>query len=550
MAANFPLSFRNDTLRKQRRKVLLEREKAMLPAIQIYVEYRKEVESSKKIMDEVSEVFGHEYLDTTENKSKIAYRWRSTFNEHSTVKMERNRLLGDLEGWKRQIKDIYGPNEEKMKAAIKETKDAIDAAAFSAETENRLKAEFFTKTGLVLDDIIPVLKELSEKICDTRAKRAQLAIRRDALDAQLKVLGPEYSSMREKLQDATMSHWRNRALYEDRAAGAHTNQPKREFIMKCPADDCRGFLSTAYKCGTCSKWACTQCVVCIGEDKDAAHTCNPDMVESAKMIRAETRPCPKCGTRIFKIDGCDQMWCIMDGCHTAFSWNTGHVVTGIVHNPHYYEWLRRNGGGTAPREAGDIPCGGLPATWQWMRIIRMEDIPNDVKNTLQETHRNMQELIADKLTDFPARAPQLMNKDDDVDYLMNRLTEAEWQRKLEISEARFKRKKEIGQILQTLVTAGSDIMNSIYQRGQAHEDIHTMFIEWLTETAVPELEQLRQFGNESLKALAKRDHMAVPQLEAAWKWKPLRALYRAAPKARATGAAAAVAAADAEMAVV
>jgi hypothetical protein len=117
---------------------------------------------------------------------------------------------------------------------------------------------------------------------------------------------------------------------------------------------------------------------------------------------------------------------------------------------------------------------------------------------------------------------------------------------LEISEARFKRKKEIGQILQTLVTAGSDIMNSIYQRGQAHEDIHTMFIEWLTETAVPELEQLRQFGNESLKTLAKRDHMAVPQLEAAWKWKPLRALYRAAPKARATGGAAA----DAEMAVV
>jgi hypothetical protein len=500
MAANFPLSFRNDTLRKQRRKVLLEREKALLPAIQVYVEYKREFERCKKEEEDIKKVFGHEFLDTPENRLTVAFRYRVIYNEFHAIKRERNILYADILDMKEKIEDQHISADDKRTLAI------------------RLAAQ--------------------------RKRREELKVKREAIEPEFNALTKEYETMRGRTHTLISQRWRYDALYNDRLDdGPRTQEPRREFIMKCPADECRGFLSTSYKCGTCSKWACNQCLVCIGEDKEAAHTCNPDTVESAKMIRAETRPCPKCGTRIFKIDGCDQMWCVMDGCHTAFSWNTGHIVTGIVHNPHYYEWLRRNGGGTAPREAGDIPCGGLPATWQWMRIVRMEHVPNDIKNSLLETHRNMRELIADKLPEYPARPPQLMNKDDDVNYLMNRLTELEWQRRLEISEARFKRKKEIGQIVQTLITAGSDMMNRIYERSQVDTDMEFVFVDWLRETGIPELEQLRSFGNESLKALAKRDHMAVPQLETDWKWKPLRALYRAAPKAK-KGAAAAAADAD------
>lgn len=258
--------------------------------------------------------------------------------------------------------------------------------------------------------------------------------------------------------------------------------------------------------------------------------CDPNTVETAKAIKAETRPCPKCGTRIFKTDGCDQMWCVMEGCGTAFSWASGHIVTGAIHNPHYYEWLRRREGGELLREAGDIPCGGMPNTWLMVNAVRELELPEQLNTAVLESFRNLQELVDHRLQDFPSRLPQLANKEDDVEYLMNEISEEVWQARLERTESKFLKKKEIGQILQTLATAGSDMMNRIYQRAREVSDSYDdakaeEFVAWVLSIAIPELEQLRAFGNESLLALAKRDRMAVPQFEANWSWKGLRAIY-------------------------
>jgi hypothetical protein len=45
-------------------------------------------------------------------------------------------------------------------------------------------------------------------------------------------------------------------------------------------------------------------------------------------------------------------------CNTAFSWRTGRVVTGHIHNPHFIELQHRNG--VVLRSVGDVPCGGMP----------------------------------------------------------------------------------------------------------------------------------------------------------------------------------------------
>ena len=129
------------------------------------------------------------------------------------------------------------------------------------------------------------------------------------------------------------------------------------FIRPCPntASNCRGFLSTQWKCNLCNMWACKDCHEIKGTTQDAPHECNPDNLASAKLIDAETRPCPKSGARVFKISGCNQMFCT--ACNDcAFDWVTGRIET-IIHNPHYFEFQRQRNGGQAPRVIGDILCG-------------------------------------------------------------------------------------------------------------------------------------------------------------------------------------------------
>ena len=134
---------------------------------------------------------------------------------------------------------------------------------------------------------------------------------------------------------------------------------KRVFIMPCPANECKGMLSTQYKCGICEMFACSECHEMIGEDKSVEHTCDPNNVASAKAIKKETKQCPGCPNRIYRIEGCSQMWCT--GCHTAFDWNTGRIVKSQqLHNPHWVDYQRKKSNGQgAMRAPGDVPCGGM-----------------------------------------------------------------------------------------------------------------------------------------------------------------------------------------------
>mgnify|MGYP003630564497 FL=1 len=120
------------------------------------------------------------------------------------------------------------------------------------------------------------------------------------------------------------------------------------FTQPCPSPECRGFLDDDWVCGTCKDTFCKNC----HEVASDGHSCNPDTVKTIKLLKRDTKPCPKCNIPIHKIEGCAQMWCTQ--CYTAFDWRTGHIETGRIHNPHYFEFKKRT------REHGDIPCGGRP----------------------------------------------------------------------------------------------------------------------------------------------------------------------------------------------
>ena len=148
------------------------------------------------------------------------------------------------------------------------------------------------------------------------------------------------------------------------------NTKKRKFKLKCPHPGCAGYVDETYKCAMCKNKTCSKCYEIMekvyietknNEEKfEYNHTCNPDSVQSFEMIKKETRACPSCSARIFKISGCDQMWCTE--CHVAFSWKTGMKVSGKIHNPHYYEWKKDNIDTEGIRNVGEILCGGLRST--------------------------------------------------------------------------------------------------------------------------------------------------------------------------------------------
>jgi len=154
---------------------------------------------------------------------------------------------------------------------------------------------------------------------------------------------------------------------------------RRKFLHKCPEPECKGFLSSSWKCGVCDHWACSKCFEALGETKDPNHVCKKENVESAEMIKKETRPCPQCAVPIFKISGCDQMWCTQ--CNIAYSWNTGKIVNGgVIHNPHYFQFMQ-NGGQV--RNPGDQVCGGVPDVWNFRN--QFSTYMNAIRRLYEET---------------------------------------------------------------------------------------------------------------------------------------------------------------------
>jgi len=236
------------------------------------------------------------------------------------------------------------------------------------------------KKKLLLDREVSKLPDTMETAQMSKEHRISATVEREKSEkykSEVDVLQTQIQALTQKLKVLTVKHdTKNVAAQrhfrraeqhklnasrpgaaEDVNADDDEKKDRKRFIMPCPGQECRGFLSTQYKCDLCSIHACPKCLDIIGTDKDAEHTCNEDNVKSAEMIRKETKPCPACGTRISKIDGCDQMWCVE--CHTAFSWNTGNIDTGRIHNPHFYQHKRHQNNGIIPRAPGDVVCGGL-----------------------------------------------------------------------------------------------------------------------------------------------------------------------------------------------
>ena len=275
--------------------------------------------------------------------------------------------------------------------------------------------------------------------------------------------------------------------------GSRLSQVKRQFVRACPFNGCNGFLSTSWKCGICENWACPECHEVKGQDRDAPHVCDPSNVATARLLAKDSRNCPKCASIIFKINGCDQMWCTQ--CHTAFSWNTGRVEEHRVHNPHYYEWMRSRG--AVPREPGDVPCGGLPSLEQLARFVGGTS-RNQSQKTLWVIHRihtHIQWVVLGRYADQDQVAS---NRDLRVKFMLKDFTDEVFKKKLQQREKAREKSRSIRQIMEMYQAVTIDLFRTLVENKDLDGTLQSFV-------------NLRSHTNECLTKISKRfTNCAVP----------------------------------------
>lgn len=293
--------------------------------------------------------------------------------------------------------------------------------------------------------------ELKTKAAEVRKKINEVINRGGNVEARIKH-HEEIIPLQEKeaIYLVHANNWESRRLIYDNSVP----NAKRAFIRACPSNGCKGFLSSAWKCGLCDNWTCPECLEVKGPVKDAPHTCNPDSVETAKLMAQQTKNCPKCAAAIFKIDGCDQMWCTQ--CQTPFSWRTGQVVVnGTIHNPHYYEYMRAHGG--LARAVGDVPCGGLPNFYTVNNIVTQLNVYE--LRSLMTIHRMWGHIDGVVMYRYNNRNDiQTENRDLRIEYMLGKLSEEGFKKKLQQKEKQRAKNEEIRACLQMYQAVTIDLL--------------------------------------------------------------------------------------------
>jgi hypothetical protein len=188
--------------------------------------------------------------------------------------------------------------------------------------------------------------------------------------------------------------------------------------LKCPKEDCKGCIKD-FHCSLCLSDICSECMEVKAED----HQCDKETVESVKLLMKDSKPCPGCHSFISKINGCDQMWCTL--CKVAFSWNTGAIDSGNIHNPEYYRWIRE--GGQIVENIPNDNHAMLPFAHFYFDYIHRLNIPDDdSRTTLINLHQFVGHFtaLADDNTQSARCAALLRNRR--IDYLCNFIDEKQW----------------------------------------------------------------------------------------------------------------------------
>lgn len=264
----------------------------------------------------------------------------------------------------------------------------------------------------------------------------------------------------------------------------------RQFIMKCSREGCRGFLSEQYKCSVCEGTTCRHCYVFL--QPDTPHQCKEEDVATISLLRRDSKRCPKCATFIHRVDGCAQMFCT--NCHCLFDYHTLRILgeRDHVHNPHYTEWLsQQRADRQVGREAGDIPCGGMPYATELYRSLvhslALEPIvmprlylnpraarlnapltpTTPLKRCVMSTHRIVTHIEQETMVRYRPRVDDAELEALRVQFCLGDFDETVWRTRLQRHEKVRNKKHEVYLILEMVVHACSDLFRQMVLLGNS-----------------------------------------------------------------------------------
>lgn len=278
-----------------------------------------------------------------------------------------------------------------------------------------------------------------------------------------------------------------------------SNPKVTTFIQGCPVDGCKGLVSDDYVCILCGERVCRNCMEPVHSGR-----CSDECVASVREIKCSTKPCPKCAIPVYKVDGCDQMWCVE--CKTAFGWTSGKIDEGTIHNPHYFQWLRTQTKGDIPRDAG-----------------RCDRVTHDMLLDRLDMDGEYWEITAgrifgtlDIITPDPKESLEQGTKIARMKYLAGLYSESKWRRKVSELYTRYEMdviRKELDDGLSLVLTERIEAMyKELVERGRG-EAIR------IAAKYKDEFERIRlEFIDHTIKAYAHMPRAIFWVYKEDWEW--------------------------------
>lgn len=181
----------------------------------------------------------------------------------------------------------------------------------------------------------------TQEYVNLQSKKQDLRLQRESVQEKMRELILQRDNI-----DTSMGRVMNEMYwFENPSRNPRTKNPQTtKYVRMCGQEDCKGYVNE--KDGHCELCKTEYCLHCM-EEKNEDHECKQENIDTIKLLKKDSKNCPKCSTMIFRISGCPDMFCVH--CNTAFNWNTLEINERGNSNPHYYEWLRNNTGNGSAR---------------------------------------------------------------------------------------------------------------------------------------------------------------------------------------------------------